>query len=109
MSIVSREASADAKTPRNGSGADFGSVRQRRIPVRVLIFLTDGISIEGYVHIQPYSRVLDLINNPDGDFMAVTEARLTETGRDPEDMPFLAVRKSMISRVCELPEPSGRD
>lgn len=102
MSHISRAESIDQNVPRSDPSSTFGSAKLRRDPVRVAIRLMDGAYVEGTIHVQPSTRTIDLLNQREEMFIAVTEARLTEPGGSSIELPFLAVGKANIARVYEL-------
>ena len=66
--------------------------------------LRDGTKIEGTIHVLPFSRPMDLLNNRDDVFMAVTDATLTEPNGSQKHFDFVAVSRSDIVFLYELKE-----
>lgn len=48
--------------------------------IRVHIVSGEGLSMDGFIHINPGERLIDFLNNHDDNFIAVTEARLSGVG-----------------------------
>ena len=78
--------------------------KSRGGPVRVVINLTDSSIVEGFIHLQPHSRSLDLLNQGGATFLAVTDARVSKLGIAVGDLPFLAVSKAQIVDLYEAEE-----
>lgn len=105
MTLISFEDRFAGEMPTRETPSTFGSAKLRRETTRVVIRLADGAQVEGLIHIQPMSRPLDLLNQRDSDFIAVTDVRLYEDGELGRTMPFLAVSKGQIVRMYEAGEP----
>jgi hypothetical protein len=75
--------------------------RIEKMPVKVTIF-SHLFKVEGFVHVIPGSRLLDLLNAP-GDFLPVTEATISslEGAQELGKKDFLALRKSSIILLME--------
>ena len=48
--------------------------------IMVHIVSGEGLSIDGFIHINPGERLIDFLNNHEDNFIAVTKARLSGLG-----------------------------
>ena len=104
MNLIAFERHIERDEPKYDSSVPFGSPKVRREQVRVDVRIMDGSHIEGFVHVPPFTRPLDFLNQREDAFIAVTSARLTEPGEEPKDLDFLAVCKAQIVRMYEIRE-----
>jgi hypothetical protein len=72
--------------------------RADREQKRAVLQLSDGLVIEGLIHIPPGTRPLDFFNRPTDSFIAVTNA-VVYAGGQSERTPFIAVNKAHIISV----------
>ena len=68
---------------------------------RAVLRLSDGLVVEGILHLPPGVRALDFLNRPTETFVALTEATL-HVGGQTEQTPFLAVNKAHIVSVRDI-------
>ncbi len=79
--------------------ARMGEVRPRSL-VPVALTMTDGTLVRGMLHRAQGTRTLDYLNHQAETFVAITDATL-ERGGDVEEVAFIAINKSHITRVIE--------
>jgi len=92
--------------PANFPAADtLGGTKARREQRPAGIQLLDGSVIEGIIHILPSCRPMDLLNNQDEPFVAVTAARVSNLRGETREMEFVAINKSAIALLYELKRP----
>lgn len=77
------------------------SQKVHRDPMRVVMLLTDGSTVEGFIHLPPLTRPLDLLNQTTSAFLAVTDAHTTGPEARTDTFPFLAVSKAQIVKLHE--------
>ena len=78
--------------------------RVRKSEVRVLISTVQGV-VEGNMYLAPGQRIKDLLNSPNEDFLAVTDATVERHGRtEPARADFIALNKQHIVWVVPLEE-----
>lgn len=78
--------------------------RIRKDHVEVEILTTTG-RVHGYVHVSHNQRVKDLLNSPNEQFLAVTDATLGEEGDDQMQHEFITLNKLYIRSVIPINEP----
>jgi len=83
-------------------GDTLGSAKARREERLAGIRLLDGSVIEGSIHILPSCRPMDLLNNHDEPFIAVTAARVVNPNGETQDIEFVAINKTAIALLYEL-------
>ncbi len=89
------EASPDA------SSVSRGQSKLPRQPIRMVTFLTDGSKVEGFIHLPPCCRPLDLLNEPSAAFLAITDLQMSNREGQVEELAFLAVSKAQIVKMHE--------
>ena len=104
MTAIPGDARSAGDVPRSDPPSNSGSAKVRREPKRVVVRLMDGARVEGFIHLPPSSRPLDLLNHRDEGFIAITDVRLSEHGHAVQELPFLAVSKGQIARMYEAKE-----
>jgi Family of unknown function (DUF6812) len=79
--------------------------RVRTAPVEVEIHTLQGL-VHGYVHVKPYKRVKDELDNREEEFLAVTNASMrTHPDSIPREVGFIAVNKHHIVTLVPIDEP----
>ncbi len=68
---------------------------------RTVLRLSDGLVVEGLIHVPPGTRPLDFLNRSTEAFIAVTSATV-HLGDQVEQVGFLAVNKAHIISVRDL-------
>jgi ribonucleotide monophosphatase NagD (HAD superfamily) len=68
---------------------------------RAVLQLSDGLVVEGVIHLPPGTRPLDFLNRASETFIAVTNATITCDGR-AEQAPFIAVNKAHVISVRDV-------
>lgn len=90
---------------RPGFGEGLGSAKARRERRQAGMRLRDGTTVEGTIHILPYSRPMDLVNSREESFMAVTDVTVLEHDGQRWSAAFLAVNKADILFLYEVTSP----
>jgi hypothetical protein len=80
------------------------TARVRKDHIEVELVTTQG-RVHGYVHVAPNQRVKDLLNNPNEQFLAVTDATMGEDS-DEEVLlhDFITINKDYIITVIPINE-----
>lgn len=75
------------------------AVRERHMAI---ISLANGGEIRGTVHLIPGTRMTDLLERGNEQFIAVTEATIVDARGRTKQVPYVAVNKSQVVTVEDL-------
>ena len=70
-----------------------------------VVILTQGMQIEGDLHVLAGSRLTDALNSKGKDFFPVTDARICKVGSDDVlySVQYIAVNRDSIDCIMEVP------
>jgi len=77
-----------------------GEARPRDLKV-VTLLLVDGSQVRGQLHRAPGTRTLDYLNHQAENFVAMTDALVTEPHGAVNRVSFVAVNKTHVVRLIE--------
>lgn len=72
-----------------------------------VVILTQGMQIEGDLHVLAGSRLTDALNSKGKDFFPVTDARICQIGSSDiiYSVQYIAVNRDSIDCIMEVPAP----
>jgi hypothetical protein len=72
-----------------------------------VVILTQGMQIEGDLHVLAGSRLTDALNSKGKDFFPVTDAKICQIGSSDViySVQYIAVNRDSIDCIMEVPAP----